>query len=97
MAEVTRWGLSDKVLRNTAAVADVLNGKSCRQVARAYGISSSRVAQLVAKYCQLANKEEFAKMPACVTANIPWLRNQKDRFLPRLLNQRSAAKAHDIR
>ena len=88
MAEVTKWGLDENIARNVEIVKAVLNGRSPNKVAIEFGLSRERTRQLTTKYCRIANREAYGRMPKCLTVNMPWLQAHRDEFIPYLPNGR---------
>jgi len=81
---IKKWGREDQITRNMKIVKMVLNGASCSVAAKHYELQSERARQITAKYCRIANPEKYAQMPNCTTVDLPWLRENKDDFLPGL-------------
>ena len=51
------WGNPKLVQRNVMLVTDVLNNKTVKSAGNFYDMTTSRVRQIVASYCRMANKK----------------------------------------
>lgn len=72
------WGAEDLIERNVELVTDILNGRNVFESGTYYGITVTRIRQIVMQYCYAANKRAFNEERV---VNLEYLIKKKERFI----------------